>query len=114
MCESDCRPDYAPSSAPDTRVRAATPAAKGGFGKGQGWRAVPGGLVRRVADGCEQGHLHGRQSACHFRSGTCRHQRDRRQRGQDRAADSLSEAAAIKPRNQPRQITRNTHRGSED
>lgn len=64
--------------------------------KGQGWRAVPGGLVCRVGDGCEQGHLHGRQSACHFCSRTCCHQGDRRQCGQDSAADSLSEAAVIK------------------
>lgn len=67
------------------------------WGRGRGWRAVPGGLVCRAGDGCEQGHLHGRQSACHFCSGTCRHQGDRRQRGQDSTADSLSEAAAIKP-----------------
>lgn len=80
-----------------THICRATPAARGGLGKGQGWRAVPGGLVCRVGDGCEQGHLHGRQSACHFCSGTCRHQGDRRQRGQDSTADSLSEAAAIKP-----------------
>lgn len=69
-----------------------------GSGKGAGLaRAVPRGLVRRVGDGCEQGHLRGRQSACHFCSGTCRHQGDRRQRGQDSGADSLSVAAAIKP-----------------
>lgn len=80
-----------------THICRATPAARGGLGKGQGWRAVPGGLVCRAGDGCEQGHLHGRQSACHFCSGTCRHQGDRRQRGQDSTADSLSEAAAIKP-----------------
>lgn len=80
-----------------THICGAAPAARGGLGKGWGWRAVPGGLVCRVGDGCEQGHLHGRQSACHFCSGTCCHQGDRRQRGQDSTADSLSEAAVIKP-----------------
>lgn len=74
-----------------------TPAEKGRAWKGQGWCAVPGGLVCRVGDGCEQGHLRGRQTACHFCLGTCRHQGDRRQCGQDSATDLLSETAAIKP-----------------
>lgn len=78
-------------------------------GRGRGWRTVPGGLLCRVGDACEQGHLHRRQSACHFCSGTCRHQGDRRRRGQNGTADSLSEAAAIKAatsqaRSQPPQI----------
>lgn len=69
----------------------------GAQGRGTGLAgAVPDGLVCRVGDACEQGHLHGRQSACHFSSGTRRRQVDRRQCGQDGTAESLSEAAAIK------------------